>query len=718
LNTSSDAQEINLQTDLSEPQLQAYLRRLDLLLHPLIWHSQQENLATETALRGLYLSEKDVEPFINSFEVALPSQEHARLNAELEAVENEIIYLTQQAAQAGYRTRLDHLTQAFNLNSFERDTLLICLAPSLSLHYGRLYAYLQDDVTRKYPNVDLVLRLLCRNLPERYAKQRLFSKDHILFHYNLISFYQDPNFPNHSPLNQGLKIDAGIANWLLGQYTPPQALRPHVQLNWLDELDEMAMLNPNYLPAVPSLGELHSQTLLVFYGPDRFRQRAAALQLAAQNQRPLLEVDLKSLVAEGHQPDAVLRWVLRDAHLTTAIPYLTGWESCLDKDIVPPSRYQELSRYPDIIILASEKRWRTSGLERQRPTYWFEFEPPNFQQREAIWRHFLGHTANRVNHILPDLAGQFVLTAGQVRDAVNSARNEAVQQKQALNGQHLYAAARNHSSPQLSHLARKITPRYTWQDLVLPAEQVEILQEIVMMVRGRPKVIETWGVGKKLASSRAVTTLFAGPPGTGKTMAAEVLANELQFDLYKINLSSVVSKYIGETEKNLEQIFTEAQNSSVILFFDEADSIFGKRSEVKDARDRYANIEVSYLLQRMESYDGITILATNLRANLDEAFTRRMQAIVDVPIPDEADRLTIWETLFPPDVPRSPNLDLAFMAQRFKLAGGSIRNIIVHATYMAAANGGQVTMEHLLHGTKRELQKMGRLIGNLDYPRS
>jgi SpoVK/Ycf46/Vps4 family AAA+-type ATPase len=197
-------------------------------------------------------------------------------------------------------------------------------------------------------------------------------------------------------------------------------------------------------------------------------------------------------------------------------------------------------------------------------------------------------------------------------------------------------------------------------------------------------------------------------------MAAEVIADELGLDLYKIDLSTVVSKYIGETEKNLERIFNEAETSNAILFFDEADSLFGKRSEVRDSHDRYANIEISYLLQRMEAYDGVTILATNLRANLDEAFTRRLQFAVDFPFPEEADRLRIWQTLFPTEVPCTQDVDLALLARRFKLAGGNIRNIIVNAAFLAAADGGRVSMNHILHGTRRELQKMGRLVSEGD----
>jgi len=193
------------------------------------------------------------------------------------------------------------------------------------------------------------------------------------------------------------------------------------------------------------------------------------------------------------------------------------------------------------------------------------------------------------------------------------------------------------------------------------------------------------------------------------------MANQLGIDLYRIDLSTVVSKFVGETEKNLERIFSEASDSNAILFFDEADAIFGKRSEVKDAHDRYANIEVGYLLQRMENYDGVAILATNLRANLDDAFTRRLQFIVNFPFPEEEYRLRIWQVLMPPDLPRADNLDLELMAKRFKLAGGNIRNILVSAAFLAAADGGCMTMSHLMHGAKREIQKMGRLVQESDY---
>jgi SpoVK/Ycf46/Vps4 family AAA+-type ATPase len=241
------------------------------------------------------------------------------------------------------------------------------------------------------------------------------------------------------------------------------------------------------------------------------------------------------------------------------------------------------------------------------------------------------------------------------------------------------------------------------------------LREICNHVKHRARVYDEWGFDRKLSLGKGLNALFAGPSGTGKTMAAEIMANELGLDLYKIDLSTVVSKYIGETEKNLSRIFAEAETSNAILFFDEADALFGKRSEVRDSHDRYANIEISYLLQRMEEYEGITILATNLRKNMDEAFVRRMQFAVEFPLPNENDRRRIWEGIWPDDTPRSPNLDLASMARRFELPGGNIRNIALAAAFMAANDGRVVNMTHLIHATRREYQKMGKVIAEREF---
>ncbi|MCA9999965.1 MAG: ATP-binding protein, partial [Anaerolineales bacterium] len=313
---------------------------------------------------------------------------------------------------------------------------------------------------------------------------------------------------------------------------------------------------------------------------------------------------------------------------------------------------------------------------------------------------------------LAAVTSRFRLSSGQWRDVARTVQSET---DGPITTAALFEAARRHSNPRLGELARKVPLRHGWDDLILPDDQRTALRELLEMVRQRPFVLDTWQLGRKMVASRGISALFSGPPGTGKTMAAAIISRELGLDLYKIDLSTVVSKYIGETEKNLERIFREAETSNAVLFFDEADAIFGKRAEVRDAHDRYANIEVSYLLQRMEAYDGVAILATNLKTNLDEAFLRRLHAIIHFPMPQPRERLQLWEMVRQTAVPQAENLHLPRFAERFELAGGNIRNIIVQAAYLAASNGQLLTTHHLLHATCRELQKMGRLVSEGDW---
>jgi SpoVK/Ycf46/Vps4 family AAA+-type ATPase len=247
-----------------------------------------------------------------------------------------------------------------------------------------------------------------------------------------------------------------------------------------------------------------------------------------------------------------------------------------------------------------------------------------------------------------------------------------------------------------------------WEQLVLPADSIEQLREICLRVDQRDRVFGEWGFGERASRGRGVHALFAGPSGTGKTMAAEVMANHLGLDLHRIDLSAVVSKYIGETEKNLERILDLAVD--VILFFDEADALFGKRSEVRDAHDRYANIEISYLLQRMEEYDGLSILATNLRGNIDEAFLRRLTFQVQFPFPDAGLRRGLWRSVWPEPLPRGADVDLDRLADTFTLSGGNIRNVVLGAAFQAAGGGGPVALEHVVRALQRELQKVGRAV--------
>ena len=372
-----------------------------------------------------------------------------------------------------------------------------------------------------------------------------------------------------------------------------------------------------------------------------------------------------------------------------------------------------LAAHPGPALLSGSTAWEPAGS----PEITFvrlEFPAPGYAERVRLWTAALNGTAG----VDPgELAGRFRLSGGQIRDAAATARNLAHARSPdapTVVQADLRAASRLQSNRRLSTLAQRIIPRHTWRDIVLPAEKLAQLKEIADQVRYRALVFEGWGFERKISGGRGLSALFAGPSGTGKTMAAEVLAAELGLDLYKIDLSTVVSKYIGETEKNLARIFDEAETSNAILFFDEADALFGKRSQVNDAHDRYANLEISYLLQKMDEHQGVVILATNLRKNLDEAFVRRLQITIEFPIPEVADRRRIWEQIWPDATPRAA-LDLERLARQVDLPGGNIRNIALAGAFLAAADGGTVTMAHLVQATRREYQKMGKVLTDDEF---
>jgi hypothetical protein len=459
--------------------------------------------------------------------------------------------------------------------------------------------------------------------------------------------------------------------------------------------------------------------ILCLHGEDALQQELAARQAAAALGVPLLTVKFQP----GEEVASALEKLIpavRDARMLEALLFVQGADVLIDRNgALLPAAFEIVRLVGQAVLLGSRTAFKLGAdmPGNDYPLMLIPFETLSAAERIDLWSLMLEGAADDsiTEADLRVLAGQFALTSGQIVAAASSALSLALQENRPLQSVDLFSAARFHSGHHLAELAQKIEHRYSWNDLVLPETQMEMLRELVNMVQARPLVLDEWGLGRKLTAGQGVSALFSGPPGTGKTLAAQIMAHQLGIDLYRIDLSTVVSKYIGETEKNLERIFTDAAQSNAILFFDEADTIFGKRSEVKDAHDRYANIEVGYLLQRMESYSGVSILATNLRANLDEAFTRRLQFIVNFPFPDEEYRLKIWQVLMPPDMPRANDLDLRLMAKRFKLAGGSIRNILVSAAFLAASNGGKVEMPHLLHGARRELQKMGKLLTESDF---
>jgi AAA+ superfamily predicted ATPase len=697
--------------------LQAEMARIDVSIRREVYRWRKSGQNPEDNFRGLYVSDADADALL---ERPLGySWGQTTADAERDRTFEEALRQSEKQRETlleGYRTsvtipRLLFLADTFQFDQVDRDIFLICLAPYIDLRYERIYGYLQDDVTRKRPTINLVLDLLGDPGLSRYTLWEHFSNTAPLFKEHILEKIEENE---KSPgLNHTLHVDETIVSWLLGVYQPSPGLGFQSEFSTPNKKDtDIALLDE--LITQLSAQRAAPQTF-IFHGPDQAGQRTAAQLLASQENRPLLTINLAAVQEEGLPLIKAIQLGLRDAKLTNAIPLFRGWDVLVGEDsLLPGYILAVLNEYKDTIILAGRNQWQASGLSPGNPLMWMHFDIPSFEQRITLWRTFLDDAIDLSQLDLEAIAGQFLLTTEQIHDAGLTAQNSARQQNRDVRSQDIFSAARAYSNHSLSKQARKINTRYSWEDIILPDDQVQLLREIISTVRGRPVVLEKWGVGEKLASSSGVAILFDGPPGTGKTMAAEIIASELNLDLYKIDLSTVVSKYIGETEKNISQIFKDAETSNAILFFDEADALFGKRSEVRDSHDRYANIEISYLLQRMEAYNGVTILATNLRANLDEAFTRRLQFVVTFPFPDEASRLRIWETLFPPGVPHEKDIDLESLARRYKLAGGNIRNILVNAAYLAAADGKNVSITHLQHSIFRELQKMRRLVDKED----
>lgn len=663
--------------------------------------------------RGLYVSEAEVD--LLDAPTALPMallEERQSLSDERQQLEDAA-----QATEAmGVRLPFLVLARHFALSPFECDVLLLALAPELDLRYERLLGYIQDDVTKKRPSVDVALRLLCADPADRLLARSAFAPDAPLVRHRLIHVFEDQQ--RYAPLlGRFMRLDERILAELVEQPAVDAVIAPFVVASqptraWAD------LVLPPALAAQlhQSLAQTGTGRVIALQGGYGSGRGAVAEALCAAYKLPLLKVDVPRLVADDLAPIEALQRIAREAALRGAATLWQGVDLLLHDDALTPWRLALLAvlDHQQCAFLPVEQPWEARGLLRRAQFVRIELPQTSYTEREQLWRQRLnGDTPP--DAALQALASTFRLSGGQIRDAVAMARSLAGWRGAVPTPADLEAACRAQSSGKLDSLAHKIKTTYRWDDLVLPADQFGMLREVVSQVRHRRTVLETWGFERRLAMGKGVNVLFAGPSGTGKTMAADIIAADLGLELYKIDLSMMVSKYIGETEKNLERIFTAAREANAILFFDEADAIFGKRSEVKDAHDRYANIEVGYLLQKMESYDGVVILATNLRKNLDDAFIRRLHVAIDFPFPEEADRQRIWRKAFPPEAPLAPDVDLAFMGRQFKLAGGNIRNIALLSAYVAAEAGEVIRMTHLIHATKREYQKLGKLITEADF---
>jgi AAA+ superfamily predicted ATPase len=705
----------------SHQHLLAELARLDLRVRVAVGRARRLH-GDQAELRPFFIPEAEVDHLLEKplgappwTAIALPPDFQADLQRQLASLASGIAAQAAESRRRGVELRLETLQARLGLDAFDVDALLVCLAPELDLGYTRLYAYLQDDANYKHPTVELTLNLLCPQPADRLVHQARFGPTAPLRAHRLLHCLPAAGFHQTPLLAQALKLDERIRRYLLEDDTPDEQLLPFVSVltpqRALDDLQLPAEMKQR-LTALAAQDQ--STAVFYFQGPRGVGKQATAESLARQRNQRLLVVHGARLAQAPPADFARLAQLIeREARLQDALLYWQDFDALLAPAHAAAldALLHVLANRPQLSLLAAEAAWQPGLDALARPFFHVNFPLPTAAVRAQLWRQALNGRSAQLD--LDGVAAQFRLSGGQIRDAAATAQQLA-RWRNPDGGQietaDLFQASRLHSSQKLSALAQQIRPHYRWADIILPAAQLAQLRRLCDQVKHQAQVFEAWGFARKLALGRGVNALFTGQPGTGKTMAADILAGELELDLYKIDLSAVVSKYIGETEKNLARIFAEAETSNAVLFFDEADALFGKRTEVKDAHDRYANLEISYLLQRMDEYEGVVILATNLRENLDDAFVRRIRFIVEFPLPAAADRLRIWQAIWPAEAPLAADVDLHALAEYLDAPGGVIRNMALAAAFLAAAEKTTISMAHLLQASAEEYRKMGRLL--------
>jgi len=636
--------------------------------------------------KGLHISAAHVAQLLGP-PTPLPPDINAA--AILKRVERE----ADEAESQGCDLRLRRLARTFGLDELDIELLLIAVAPDLDERFERLYGYLHDDVSRRRASIGLWLEL-CGLEPAGGVAWTRLAPNGRLTSARLVAV-EDPDRPF---LTRSLRVSDRVTAFVLGNDEPDSQVATlayeceGVRADGVDALER-------WLRGMPSLA----------YARERPGASAAPVAVAAAEAagRTAMTIDLRRVRTED-DPATLAALVTREALLTGAVVVAGPLEALLARGV---NAVQAFAESPATSVLCGAGNW-DPAWSRGVP-FLCEAHPP-VSERGPLWAAAID-AAGESGLDAAAATAQFRLSPEQIKRASVAARLQAEAAGRPLELEDLRAGARAQNAAGLERLARRIEPAVDFDDLVLASDVLEQLRELTVRARQRERVLGEWRMAGAASRRRGLTALFAGASGTGKTMAAEVVAGEMGLDLYVVDLASVVDKYVGETEKNLDRIFVEAESVNGVLLFDEADALFGKRSEVADAHDRYANVEIAYLLQRMEMFEGIAILATNLRSNLDEAFARRLDTLIDFPEPEEGDRLKLWDRCLGTAAPRADDIDLAFLARAFKLSGGNIRNIAVAAGYYAAEAQRPITMRDLVRATQREYRKLGHMVVESEF---
>jgi SpoVK/Ycf46/Vps4 family AAA+-type ATPase len=679
------------------------LARLDRLIEREILRLRARYQLSLDEFRGLYVSDEQVDQLVRGVVV----------DGETER--------SPFAAPAALFDSSPHsawaeLAARFDLEPIDLDLVLLALAPEIDLKYETLYAYLNNDVTRKWPTLDLAQRLLGHDAPTRASIAAALSPAGRLIPPGIVERI-DPPSGRPSRLNAGFALTPLVTQFLLGQPLADPRLAGVIEIAPRHAAGDAPADagRDGLVRRLAALLRASDPAAIALVGAHGSGRRASAAAICHELGIPLLQVQLGAL---GHKPEstpAIASALALYRRLQPAGLYLDDLHACCgtsDKPAAEGLRLVEpLLRQPAPIFVACDPQTDWREPLRARRVLVVRLDESSFPERLALWERELGHAGIDLPPVDRRLlADRLLLSPGQTADTIATARDLAMlAEAPTIDAAALVAAARQQTDHRIGKLALKVDARHGWDDLVLPPATRRRVRELASAIRNRHVVYHEWGFARRITAGTGLQALFSGASGTGKTMTAGVIARELGLDLYKIDLSGVVSKYIGETEKNLDRIFDAVRAANAMLFIDEAEALLGKRSEVKDAHDRYANIEVAYLLQKLEEHDGVVILASNLKRNIDDAFARRMHYVIDFPLPDEAHRKRIWRGMFPREVPLGADVDFDFLARQFELAGGDIRNVALDAAFLAAENGRVITMQEVVQALARQLAKQGKM---------
>jgi SpoVK/Ycf46/Vps4 family AAA+-type ATPase len=651
---------------------------------------------------------------------ALPNRYQANFQDLLLSVDrvrqllkNHISRLQEQSAPAesvvaqSIPSALKQLCSIFSLSPFERDMLLLCVGMELDPKFELLCADAQGNRERNYPTLGLALSALPNSHWSVLASQSPLQRWQLIEIGNGQTLTQSP-----------LRIDKRILCYLLDEPSRDEQLVGIVKP--MPSADN-TLLPPSHQKLTEQLvgtwshiSGISTFPIVQLCGSEVTAKYSIAASACASVGFNLNVMEASVLPTNAHELNHLIQRWFREALLTNSALLLNCDEVNQADTVREFAISQLIENLNSPLIVSSQERQHP----RQRPLITFDVPHLTHSEQLAVWNFNLGNAAAELNGQVEALASQFNLSTptivaaclkfkgemGREEDAEKS--SSTIENQESKIQTQLWDICRAMARPRLDDLAQRIESTASWEDLVLPEQQRQTIRDISAHVRQRAKVYEGWGFAGKGGRGLGISALFSGASGTGKTMAAEVIAQSLRLDLYRIDLSAVVSKYIGETEKNLRRIFDAAETGGAILLFDEADALFGKRTEVKDSHDRHANVEVSYLLQRMEAYQGLAILTTNLKGSLDQAFLRRIRFVIAFPFPDAKARAEIWQRIFPSRTP-TQELDVDKLG-RLNVAGGNIRNIALNAAFLAADAGEAVMMKHILQAAKSEYLKLER----------